>query len=189
LGGPDRPAHQSLLIDDRPGWGGQPLQIRFQLASAGIRAVPAEYGVGALVVGAAPGRSLQRAPAPLHGAMKRPLDRVAGVLFVVGRRGIGHTRFRAGPSPPQRVRRIAGSVDRPPCRAQQEDGRSNPATCNVRVRQTNESKCDRPEDSDGLSDTRSGRVSAARGARDEHSTLARYGFLVSKCAGFRIPAR
>jgi hypothetical protein len=31
-----------------------------------------------------------------------------------------------------------------------------------------------------VSDTHSGRVSAARGARDEHSTLARHGFLVSK---------
>jgi hypothetical protein len=35
-------------------------------------------------------------------------------------------------------------------------------------------------DNDGSSDTHSGRVSAARGARDEHSTLARHGFLVSK---------
>ena len=42
---------------------------------------------------------------------------------------------------------------------------------------TNESKCNRPEDSDGLSDTHSGRVSAARGARDEHSTLARHRLL------------
>jgi hypothetical protein len=50
----------------------------------------------------------------------------------------------------------------------------------VRARQTNESKCNRPEDSDGLSDTHSGRVSAARGARDEHSTFARDGFLVLK---------
>jgi hypothetical protein len=53
-------------------------------------------------------------------------------------------------------------------------------SCNARVRRTHESKCSRPKDSDGSSDTHSGRVSAARGARDEHSTLARHGFLVSK---------
>ena len=53
-------------------------------------------------------------------------------------------------------------------------------SCNARVLRTNESKCHRPEDSDVLSDTHSGRVSAARGARDEHSTLARHRFLVSK---------
>jgi hypothetical protein len=54
-------------------------------------------------------------------------------------------------------------VDRPPCRAQQEHGRSNPATC----------ACGKPtkasvpvlEDSDGVSDTQGGCVSAARGAR------------------------
>jgi hypothetical protein len=50
----------------------------------------------------------------------------------------------------------------------------------VRARQTNESKCNRPEYSDGLSDTHSGRVSAARGGRDEDSTFARHGFLVLK---------
>src|SRR5271165_3713778 len=48
-------------------------------------------------------------------------------------------------------------------------------SCNARVLRTNESKCNRPEDSDVLSDTHSGRVSAARGARDKHSTLARQG--------------
>src|SRR5712671_6227551 len=37
---------------------------------------------------------------------------------------------------------------------------------------TNESKYNRPEYSDGLSDPFSGSVSAARGARDQHSTLA-----------------
>jgi hypothetical protein len=36
------------------------------------------------------------------------------------------------------------------------------------------------EQSRDASDTHSGRVSAARGARDEHSTLARHGFLVSE---------
>jgi hypothetical protein len=50
----------------------------------------------------------------------------------------------------------------------------------VRVWQTNEGKCDGPEDSDGLSDTHSGRASATRGTRDEHSTLVWHGFLVSK---------
>ena len=59
-------------------------------------------------------------------------------------------------------------VDRPPCRAQQEHGRSNPARARAA------SQCNRPEDSEGLSDTHSGRVSAARGARDQHSTLARH---------------
>jgi hypothetical protein len=58
----------------------------------------------------------------------------------------------------------------------------------VRARQTNESKCNRPEDSDGLSDTHSGRVSAARGARDEHSTFARDGFLVLKVTQSRSEA-
>ena len=47
------------------------------------------------------------------------------------------------------------------------------ATCNVRVRQINKSKCNRPEDSDVLSDTHSGSVSAARGARDEPRQLGR----------------
>ena len=49
-----------------------------------------------------------------------------------------------------------------------------------RARAANQRKqCNRPEDSDGLSDTQGGCVSAARGAIDEHSTLARHGFLVS----------
>src|SRR5258708_3895073 len=52
-------------------------------------------------------------------------------------------------------------------------------SCNARVLRTNESNCNRPEDSDGLSHTHSGRVSAARRARDQHSTLARHGLLVS----------
>src|ERR1700730_9480743 len=46
-------------------------------------------------------------------------------------------------------------------------------SCNARVLRTNESKCNRPEDSDVLSDTHSGRVSAARGARDEPRQLRR----------------
>jgi putative DNA-invertase from lambdoid prophage Rac len=64
-------------------------------------------------------------------------------------------------------------VDRPPCRAQQEHGRSNPAT-----RACCESKCNRPEDSDVLSDMR---VSAARGARNEPRQLRR----TAEMGGFR----
>src|ERR1700731_5483950 len=46
-------------------------------------------------------------------------------------------------------------------------------SCIARVLRTNESKCNRPEDSDVLRDTHSGRVSAARGARDEPRQLRR----------------
>ena len=56
---------------------------------------------------------------------------------------------------------------------------------------TNESKCNRPEDSAVLSDTHSGRVSAARGARDEPRSnrqgLSRWQpFLATAEAGFPI---
>ena len=58
------------------------------------------------------------------------------------------------------IRVIGIPVDRPPCRAQQEHGRRNPARARAA------SQCNRPEDSEGLSDTHSGRVSA------QNATLA-----------------
>jgi DNA invertase Pin-like site-specific DNA recombinase len=69
-------------------------------------------------------------------------------------------------------------VDRPPCRAQQRHGRGNPATraCG----EPTKASVIVPKIVMALSDKDSGRVSATRGARDEHSTLPRHGFLVSK---------
>ena len=49
-----------------------------------------------------------------------------------------------------------------------------------RVLRTNESKCSRPEDSDVLSDTHSGGVHAAKGARDQQAPLCGMASWVSK---------
>ena len=49
-----------------------------------------------------------------------------------------------------------------------------------RVLRTNESKCNRPEHSDALSDTHSGGVSPARGASDQQAPLCGMASWVSK---------
>src|ERR1700680_663992 len=60
-------------------------------------------------------------------------------------------------------------------------------SCIARVLRTNESKCNRPEDSDVLSDTHSGRVSAARGARDEPRQLRRTAEMGGKGSFAAVP--